>query len=507
MSISRRQFVLGAAGTAGGLLLARPGDVLASGLTAGPSPSVSRTSRLFPGSTLVHTDLHNHTLLSDGAGDADAAFATMRANGLDVAALTDHASVSYGLPASACGGNSACQGLAGINEASWAHAKELADAALADGSFVAIRGFEWSSPTLGHMNVWFSDNWIDPLHTGGVTSGNTLTNFAHTTPPPLDAYPAIEREIAAHSVTGAAMSGFYEWLTLPTSVRGGGDGIAGWNHPGREVDRFSSFAFNAALVPRIVSLEMFNKKDDYLFEGTDAGLPSPLVQCLDAGWRPGLLGSSDEHGTTWGGPNGKGRAGVWVDSFDRAGVKAALQDRRFFATRLKGLRVDASANGVRMGTTLVHQAGPVTFQVDIDRGPAWWGRRLTLQVLQTGSLLPTIVHEVEITVPRTDQPVVSVTVPVSADNGSWVVLRLADKAPDAADDLEAEPRAAGTPYAAGGLAIAYASPFYLSPTPAPLVPEVPVAAVLPVAAAAVAGAVLYHQHRHDHADAGDAHPH
>ena len=50
----------------------------------------SRRSRLFPGPWLVHADLHNHTLLSDGAGDPADAFPSMRAAGLDVAAITDH---------------------------------------------------------------------------------------------------------------------------------------------------------------------------------------------------------------------------------------------------------------------------------------------------------------------------------------------------------------------------------------------------------------------------------
>ena len=41
----------------------------------------SRASRLFPGWWLAHADLHNHTRLSDGAGDPRLAFASMRAAG------------------------------------------------------------------------------------------------------------------------------------------------------------------------------------------------------------------------------------------------------------------------------------------------------------------------------------------------------------------------------------------------------------------------------------------
>ena len=53
-----------------------------------------RRSRLDPGGAfLVVGDLHNHTTLSDGRGDPDSAYAQLRDAGLDVAALTDHASI------------------------------------------------------------------------------------------------------------------------------------------------------------------------------------------------------------------------------------------------------------------------------------------------------------------------------------------------------------------------------------------------------------------------------
>ncbi|MER5458085.1 hypothetical protein ABT008_25260 [Micromonospora sp. NPDC002389] len=40
--------------------------------------------------------------------------------------------------------------------------------------------------------------------------------------------------------------------------------------------------------------------------------------CLNAGWRPGLTGVTDEHGTTWGFHGGKGRSGLWVTENTRA---------------------------------------------------------------------------------------------------------------------------------------------------------------------------------------------
>ncbi|MGH3945742.1 MAG: hypothetical protein ACRDSI_11945, partial [Pseudonocardiaceae bacterium] len=59
--------------------------------TPGPEGGAARDSRISRGTVLVHADMHNHTLLSDGAGDPEAAFPSMRDAGLDVAALTDHA--------------------------------------------------------------------------------------------------------------------------------------------------------------------------------------------------------------------------------------------------------------------------------------------------------------------------------------------------------------------------------------------------------------------------------
>ena len=71
-----------------------------------------------------------------------------------------------------------------------------------------------------------------------------------------------------------------------------------------------------ALRERVVSLEMFNRADDYLQRGVTDGLRSPLAECLDAGWRVGLIGVSDDHSTNWGFSEGYGRTGLWVRELD-----------------------------------------------------------------------------------------------------------------------------------------------------------------------------------------------
>ena len=71
---------------AGSVLCLAFGACLLAGSLAPRVPAVagtgaSRLSRLTTGTRLVHADLHNHTLLSDGDGDPAEAFASMRSAG------------------------------------------------------------------------------------------------------------------------------------------------------------------------------------------------------------------------------------------------------------------------------------------------------------------------------------------------------------------------------------------------------------------------------------------
>lgn len=490
--VSRRSFIRGTAAGGGVLFLAGSG-MAGRLLAASAEEAASRVSRLFPGLRLVHADMHNHSLFSDGDGEGGNFYTTVRGNGLDVASLTDHSTLQWGLPpgANACtpfapvGAGSDCQSLAGMTEDAWLETGEFADAANLDGAgeqpgFTAIRGFEWSSPTLGHSNTWFSERWIDPLHTGGVAAGTEAADFTHAegspaqpiTQPVNDALRALID--AANPPATAAMFGYYQWLTRASDTpvfEGGSDGIFGFNHPGREPGRFDEFDFESAVRDRNVSLELMNRKEDYLFEAVDQGRVSPLIRCLDRGWRPGILGVTDEHGTDWGGETGKGRGGFWVEAYTRAGVRKAMSERNFFATRQMGLRVDGAANGQRMGRPFGHTSGPVLFQIDIDRGPASYGSTLLAQVLMTNQdgLLPTIVHSQTITLPRPDQPTIEFSVDIDrASMGDWVVVRLTDpEGTFVPDSASPDGRATGD-FIGAGYAIAYLSPWYLTAdTPPP----------------------------------------
>src|SRR4051794_20629391 len=141
-----------------------------------------RRSRLSVGEPddafLLVADLHNHTLLSDGRGDPERAFAQMRAAGLDVAALTDHASIpreqrdQLGLHQypDADALDVARHMPRSFDDAAWERTAELADEFDVPGEFTALRGFEWTEPWLGHVNVWFSDSYRH-VNTPGSLAG------------------------------------------------------------------------------------------------------------------------------------------------------------------------------------------------------------------------------------------------------------------------------------------------------------------------------------------------
>jgi hypothetical protein len=427
-AMSRRAVLQGAAGA--GLLMAPVlGDTTAAAAAGGSRATArgaSRFSAISRRTTLVHADLHNHSLLSDGDGDPALAFESMRAAGLDVAALTDHSTFSDNVLGQILTDMLPPEytQVAGLTQTGWENTKGWADAANLDGRFTAIRGFEWSEPALGHVNVWFSEHYVDVLQAG-------------------------------------VMAPFYEWLRrVPGLVLdGGADGIAGFNHPGREQGRFQEFTFDPAARDQMVSLEMFNRRDDYLFEGWADGMSSPLTTCLNAGWRTGISGVTDEHGTDWGQPEGKGRTGLWVARHDRAGVKAAMKARRFFATRTSGLRVDAVAStrrsSARMGSVLRLPNRPKDLRITLDvaRDASWRGRRLVAQVLRPGIEAPVVVRERGF---RVGEPFQFVVPRISLDDGDWMLIRIADPT-----EANATPGPEGHP--CNKLGIAYTSPWWFEP--------------------------------------------
>src|SRR2546426_369282 len=89
-AMDRRTFLKALGVMAGGLAM-RPALGSTLGGLAG-STGASRTSRLDPSLFVVHSDLHNHSLISgDALGTPGSALAAIRDKGIDVACMTEHA--------------------------------------------------------------------------------------------------------------------------------------------------------------------------------------------------------------------------------------------------------------------------------------------------------------------------------------------------------------------------------------------------------------------------------
>jgi hypothetical protein len=246
---------------------------------------------------LFYGDLHNHTGYSDGTGRPEDALRQMRARGLHFAAITDHAEF-FDRETSL------------HNPKNWAALAEQVKALTTD-DFLAIRGFEWSSPSQGHSNVWWSSGYTGYFRTGDET-----------------------------------MDEYYHWLEQAEAIPGASV-LAGFNHPGREVACFDGCTYVPALEDRIVTLECFNRDDDY---------GDVFFRALDHGWHVGAIGVSDHHGNDWGSPH-LPRAGLLASVLTPAGLQSALQNRRVFATRSPSLALLVAGNGSLMGSRLALRKG------------------------------------------------------------------------------------------------------------------------------------------------------
>jgi hypothetical protein len=461
--LQRRTFVKALA-LAGGAAAVHPAFASTLGGLAG-STGASRRSRLDSSKslTLVHSDLHNHSFISgDAEGDPYSSLKHIRAAGLDVACMTEHAvSGGYGLGEHICSKwqDGGCRFITGIDDDDWQTMAKIADEAYEPGKFVSFRGFEYSTPTVGHINVWFGQDFTDPLHEGALVTA-TEVGQAYRVFPPLEPISPLFDSLP----NTAEITPFYEWLTTEpgTGLLGGGaDAIASFNHPGY-FGNFQDFIYHAKAAKRIFLIEGFNAitynggdshdATDYFWYGRDSKLPQPFNACFNAGWKVGFTAVSDEHSGTYG-QTGKGRGGLYVKHLTREGVRRAIMTRRTFGTREPGVRIDATANGVPMGSELSAHGKPLQIKLDIDRGPEWVGKKLYVQVIGPGKDDPTLLDVFPIRVPGPDQPLIEFT---AKSNVSWLFLRICDPA-RANDPLGVAPFEDST----YGGASAYVSPWFL----------------------------------------------
>lgn len=302
-----------------------------------------------PATSLQHFvgSLHEHSGFSDGAIGTTPAdyFAAGRAQKLDFMAGSEHSDNAM-VPVTA---NTGCLSDAfpdciqaspdGVRK--WNATAAIADAAYEPGAYSAIRGFEWTSDRFGHINVFFSRNDLN---------AKTSTGYA------------------------VAMEDFWQWLALAPDFGGGADGLAVFNHPGREDDThgpmtdaglggdpayaWNDFAYRPEHDGRMVGIEMYGKGDHYYEVGNGAPSEGWYAHALDRGWHVAPVGAEDEHGTNWGAPT-FAKTVMLAKENTRAALRGALAARRFYALAHGhgDVRLDFNAGASVMGSRLSRAVG------------------------------------------------------------------------------------------------------------------------------------------------------
>ncbi len=255
-----------------------------------PAPPAPVPGRAMPnGMFAFWGDLHAHTTASDGSGPPRMAFATARAAGLHFFSVTDHDHY--------------------LTTEEWNEIGSAANDATVDNAFIALRGFEYTHASKGHLNVFNTATWINH------------TDAAYDT-----------------------LAEFYAWLGTQPSA------LAQFNHPDpRYGGDFDHFAYNAAASNNLALVEVGNNANTYLrFE---AQLPAALNQR----WRVAPSNNSDHHGTSWGSDSSH-RTGVLAPTLTRDHLLDALRARRVFATEDANLALALQSNATWMGGTLPAQS-------------------------------------------------------------------------------------------------------------------------------------------------------
>jgi len=231
---------------------------------------------------VFYGNLHSHTSYSDGQLTPIDAYTYARDSaGLDFHAVTDH--------------------MEQLSSSEYTQMQAHAAQATTNGSFVAIFGYEWSSPYYGHVNVF---------NTTEMPSVMTYSNW----------------------------SGFRSWLLARPNA------FAQFNHPGDE--------------------DYFNNWYNFEYKGAALDTSFPLIEfqniqqatdwyelALNNGWHLSPAWNQDNHQANWGNKN-NGRAGVWATDLSLNSLFNAMRAGRTFATMDKNAYVWLDVFGSPMGQTI-----------------------------------------------------------------------------------------------------------------------------------------------------------
>lgn len=243
---------------------------------------------------------HSHTSFSDGQGTPLEAYQHAYDKGLDFLIVTDHSNLLDGDAF-----DSTKNQFTPLEGSEWVRTKEMADQFNSTYSkdFLAMRGFEWTHGSMGHMNALNSMNYTE--------AKKTMTELGD----------------------------FYDWL--------GVEGVYGsFNHPNWPSDSFNYLAYDEDADRWVKVIEAGNGAPPYSYSTSI----EHYYRALDNGWHVGAVNAQDNHSENWGDPDNL--TGVLADELTEEAFSEAIKLHRVYSTETRDLTLKVKANGYWMGSIL-----------------------------------------------------------------------------------------------------------------------------------------------------------
>lgn len=241
-------------------------------------------------------NLHSHTDYSDGEGTPAEAYQWARDNAdYDFYVVTDHAIQ--------------------VSSKEWDRTQEHADAYNQDGYFTALRGFEWSHPLYGHVNVYNTSSYC-----------NFFTGLFY-------------------------LPTFYDWLDDHNA-------LAQFNHPGREDWEMDDYKYQGDVADdNFFAIETGNKDD-----GNNDGEYLPYYQkVLDKGWRVAPTSNQDNHSLS----TNTHRTVMIMPALSRQNMFDTMRARRIYSTDDPNMKVVFKLGDAWMGDKITPQGIELNFRVEV----------------------------------------------------------------------------------------------------------------------------------------------
>lgn len=229
--------------------------------------------------SLFYGNFHSHTDYSGGVGVPLQAYNYAHNTAhIDILAVTDHLENIY------------------YSSYEWDSTKISANLSTSNGTFIGMAGYEWTSPTYNHVNVF---------NTTGMTSPINVNN----------------------------------WDAFLTDLLSQPNAIAQFNHPGLlGTNNWNSFAYKNAQTDSVFRLiEVKKWSDDSYYQ-----------MALNNGWHVSPTNNQDNHDWTWGSLDDK-RTGIYLSTLTNNAVIEAFYARRTFSSEDKNASVWMEFNGHYMG--------------------------------------------------------------------------------------------------------------------------------------------------------------